>query len=145
MAPEDCDTLRDETIMACVKGFEAKVDVPDGRSMKFQFALHGVCPYAGAIAWSGCHRGALERFRGRNAAGACGDRADFIESAIETSCTRPSGLPLDEWNHLVKECFEWAETGSKHYTMNCLARTSEPGTSPVTPWHATTPSSRAAR
>src|SRR6266511_3928049 len=68
----DCEILRDETVRACVWGFQARREVPpdDEDVTELEFALGGVCPYAGAIAWSGCHRGALERFRSRSALGA---------------------------------------------------------------------------
>ncbi len=120
----DCETLRDETVRACVLGFQVRREQPrDGEDVtELEFALGGVCPYAGAIAWSGCHRGALERFRSHNALGACGDRGDYVEASIETSCMRPFDLPLGQWNDLVRKCFQWAEVGGQDYTSSCLGR-----------------------
>jgi hypothetical protein len=119
--PLDCQTIRDETLRACVDGFRAvgRLDEAD----EVAFALHSACPYAGAVAWSGCSRGAFERFEGRSPAGRCGDEGDFVESSIQTSCMRPSAeLPLAEWNRLVKQCFRWAELGSGAFRASCGAR-----------------------
>ena len=76
---------------------------------------------AGAVAWSGCHRGAFQKFAGRSAGGRCGDEADYIETAVLTSCMRPSELPVELWNALVQRCFGWAAEGSTQYKARCDA------------------------
>jgi hypothetical protein len=120
-APLDCAFVRDEAIRACVNGFHAKAERIDERTLEFRFALHAACPYAGAVAWSGCHRGAFEKFAGRSAHGRCGDEADYIETAVLTSCMRPSELPVELWNSLVQRCFGWAAEGSTQYQARCDA------------------------
>ena len=118
--PPDCDALRDETVRACVSGFEARRGEPVVEE-ELEVALGEVCPYAGAVAWSGCHRGAFRAFDSRGERGRCGDRAAYVESAIETSCMRPIDLPLARWNDLVRRCFEWAEAGRDDSASTCLA------------------------
>lgn len=116
----DCDALRDETVRACVAGVEARRGEPTVGE-ELEVALGEVCPYAGAVAWSGCHRGAFRAFDSRGERGRCDDRAAYVESAIETSCMRPIDLPLGRWNDLVRRCFEWAEAGRDHSASACVA------------------------
>jgi len=119
----DCDVLRDDTVRACVAGFQRRSDrLEDPEAAELELAVAEVCPYAGAVAWSGCHRGAFRRFESRSELGACGDRGDYVEAAIQTSCMRPFDMPQRRWNDLVRECFEWAEAGSDEYRSSCLAR-----------------------
>jgi hypothetical protein len=120
-APLDCAFVRDEAIRACVNGFHATSERIDERTLEFRFALQAACPYAGAVAWSGCHRGAFQKFAGRSAHGRCGDEADYIETAVLTSCMRPSELPVELWNPLVQRCFGWAAEGSTQYKARCDA------------------------
>ena len=87
-----------------------------------ELAADVVCPYAGAVAWSGCHRGAFRRFQSRSSGGACGDRADYVESSIQTSCMRPIDVPLARWNSVVRGCFERAAAGRELYASSCRAR-----------------------
>ena len=118
---QDCKTVRDETLRACVIGFSARArEVGEGDYL--ERVTHAVCPYAGAIAWSGCHRGAFGRFAARSAEGACGDRADFIKGSIETSCLHWTGPSLERFNDFVKECFDWAERGGEDYRRGCESR-----------------------
>jgi len=116
--PEACRTARDDTLRACVNGYLARAREL-GQDGDLALALEEVCPYAGAIAVSGCHRGAFERFRGRSAGGACGDRADYIESSIEMSCMHFVGQPIERFNAFVAECFDWAERGGEEYRSRC--------------------------
>jgi hypothetical protein len=115
----DCASVREATIRACVAGFRADVQEIDEDSLEFLFAIQEACPYAGAIAWSGCHRGAFERFAGRSGAGRCADEADYLETSILTSCMRRLELPALTWNALVKRCFGWAEIGSAAFRARC--------------------------
>src|SRR5690349_20738570 len=91
--PLDCEAVRDRTIRACVEGYWANVGEVDPDGLEFQFAILDACPYAGAVAWSGCYRGAFESFAGRSPLGRCGDEADYVESSILTSCMHPRELP----------------------------------------------------
>jgi len=109
-----CEVLRDLAIRECVNGFIAV-----GGEDALEMALHEVCPYAGALAWSGCRRGALEQFKGRSGRGSCDDLADYIESSIETSCVHHAGTPLDRWSGFLKACFEWALRGGEDYRSGC--------------------------
>jgi hypothetical protein len=120
-APLDCASIRVETLRACVDGFRTGREGVLEDGLELRFALEAACPYAGAVAWSGCNRGAFQRFEGRSAAGRCGDEGDFVESSILTSCLRRSELPLGEWNRLVRECFRWAELGSARFRASCVA------------------------
>ena len=119
--PPDCDALRQETLSACAAGFELGSGHP-GASEDLELAADVVCPYAGAVAWSGCHRGAFRRFQSRSAGGACGDRADYVESSIQTSCMRPIDVPLARWNSVVRGCFERAAASRELYASSCRAR-----------------------
>jgi len=129
-APESraCETVRDDTIRACVNGYAARAR-DAGEEGDLALALEEVCPYAGAIAFSGCHRGAFERFRGRNREGACGDGADYIESSIEMSCMHFVGRPIERFNAFVEECFDWAERGGEAYRSRCPGRPPSDGLS----------------
>jgi hypothetical protein len=120
--PLDCAAARDGAVRACVEGFRAEVPVGEERPVELEFAVRGVCPYAGAVAWSGCRRGAFERFRGRSVLGRCGDEVDYVETSILTSCMRRAELPLDVWNALVARCFAWAEAGTARLWAACDAR-----------------------
>jgi hypothetical protein len=113
-AAPDCAALRSTAVRACVDGFAAEARPPrEEDELAVRFALEAACPYAGAIAWSGCGRGAFERFEGRSALGRCGDLADYVESSILLSCMRrQEGLAVDAWNALVKRCFAWAGSGT---------------------------------
>jgi hypothetical protein len=117
----DCDGLRDETVRACVAGFQARRAVPEDDE-ELELALGEVCPYAGAVAWSGCHRGAFRRFESRGGQGPCAEQAAYVESAIQTSCMRPVDLPLSRWNELVRRCFDWAEAGRDDAAAACRSK-----------------------
>jgi hypothetical protein len=118
-SPADCEALRDETVLVCVTGFRSTVDEPVEGSVRLEYAVRHACPYAGAVAWSGCHRDAYAKFAGRSAHGPCGDRADYIESAIFASCFRPIALPVAQWNALTRECVGWAEAGAEERRAAC--------------------------
>jgi hypothetical protein len=115
---EDCQAVRDEALRACVDGFKERADEL-GDEGDLDVALYGVCPYAGAVAWTGCRRGAFETFKGHSEEGYCGDRADFIESSIETSCVRHAPSPIEAMNVFLKSCFDWAVRGGENYRSEC--------------------------
>lgn len=119
--PTDCEAIREETLSACGAGFALGSGQP-GTSEDLELAADVVCAYAGAVAWSGCHRGAFRRFQSRSPDGACGDRADYVESSIETSCMRPIDVPLARWSSVVRGCFERAAASRELYVSSCRAR-----------------------
>jgi hypothetical protein len=125
-AAPGCVELRDRAVRTCVDGFRARTPFGEERPGDLRFALEAACPYAGAVAWSGCERGSFERFDGRSELGRCGDVADYVETAIELSCLhRHEERPLAEWNALVKRCFEWALAGSGGLRALCLVDRAE--------------------